>query len=714
MTTPPARHPSFRVTLACLLGACLAAFALRVLPALDLVYPDASQGTAILQGSDPWFHLRTAQNLLAHFPWRSSHDPFMLHPGGGQAIPTAPLWDYIVAGIAWVLGLGAPDERLSAHVAAWLPAVIGGLFPLAVYPLGARLFGRRAGLLAAWWLALLPGLFLWHSHLGAGDHHAIESLLAFLTLLFLLRGLHSPTGAARFGLAAGLSLGGYLLTRPAGIFIPASLALATALAPRLAAAVLTAVGIAALVFAPAGGIMWSKYTWLSLGAAALAASTVRLAALRGWTPRGRFAALLGAGAIAVGLLLAFIPSLPQSLVLELARWTGGQGELQQIAQSVQELRPLLDGPPELWWFLLALSLGAAWIPAAPAAVALGVRALRTPDGATTLFALWAAVMLLGAFWQQRMLVYAAPVVAVLAGAGSAWLVDRSRRLPGRLAAGALIACGLLAGAWIGHQGTTVNAGPDRDWLHTLNWLRQHTPDPFGGDGERLWSALNNAESPAGEADYGIAVWWDFGYWVQALGRRPPWTNGTQARVIEASRLYTETDPDKAVELLRASRLHYLIVDPAQAMPGGRPTIFRHMLRLAGRDARDFVRYLTEAGSGRPLTLYLPGYYRSLAVRLYLHGGGATRGSGPLWLVETDPEAENRIRDARRFATEAEARQFITDHPGGKYVYGCLDPRRSCLPLAGVPALRLVFDSSPGALSNRGQVTALKVFRLQDR
>jgi len=134
-------------------------------------------------------------NLLAHFPLRSGFDPYALFQRG-QNIPTGPVWDHLLATVAWILGLGSPSAILIDRVGAWMPAIAGAAFPIPAYALARRQFGSAAAAFAALRMALASGGFLWLTHLGLADHHAAEGLFAFLTLCFVATAL--DTGKMRF------------------------------------------------------------------------------------------------------------------------------------------------------------------------------------------------------------------------------------------------------------------------------------------------------------------------------------------------------------------------------------------------------------------------------------------------------------------------------------------------------------------------------------
>ena len=158
------------VVLACFTAALL----LRSCFGYDFVF--RADGVNFQEG-DAWFHMRTVQNLLHHFPKRSGFDPYSAFPTG-QPIPTGPFFDYAIGLLAWVSGLGAPSPQLTDAIGAWFPAVLGALITVPVYFLGRTLFNPAAGLWAAAIVATLPGLFLRVSLLGFTDHHVAESLLS--------------------------------------------------------------------------------------------------------------------------------------------------------------------------------------------------------------------------------------------------------------------------------------------------------------------------------------------------------------------------------------------------------------------------------------------------------------------------------------------------------------------------------------------------------
>jgi dolichyl-diphosphooligosaccharide--protein glycosyltransferase len=112
---------------------------------------------------------------------------------------------------------------------------MGALVTVPVYFIGRELLDRKAGLMAAALIAILPGHFMWRSQLGFVDHHIAEVLFSTLTVMFLLlalrpmrndpppqwftaQGWKALRGIVVYSLLAGLALGSYLLSWIGGIF----------------------------------------------------------------------------------------------------------------------------------------------------------------------------------------------------------------------------------------------------------------------------------------------------------------------------------------------------------------------------------------------------------------------------------------------------------------------------------------------------------------
>jgi dolichyl-diphosphooligosaccharide--protein glycosyltransferase len=692
--------------------ASVASFSLRTITTYATVFTPAGIN---FQENDGWYHVRSAQNVAAHFPHRSGFDPYAIYPGG-QPLVTGPLWDYMIATPAWILGGGSPSPRTVELVAAWLPPLLGAWFPLVVFFLTRFLFDDLAAVFAAWWIALIPGVLLWTSRLGGADHHTAESLFALIALGLAAKAAECRgTRSVTFTVVAGIALGGYFAIRPAGIFLVGILVVAALLeslpGSRLAPVSAGVLIVAGLLFLPLRGTIWAAETGTSLGCGIVATlaltAAARLWRIKQWSSRR----LLGAkaAAIAGAIFCAWLvrPQLFAFLLFQFQRAAGLAGEV-----TVGELRPLLQSLPGTPWDILIAQFGTAWILALPALAAVIYFAWKTKRPALILFAVWSVVMAAGAVGQVRMAVYFCVNAGVLAGVASAWMARSStywmeyipaqERWAGRLPAAIVVAV-LAVNVPLSVRGLRAATYPNPEWRQALEWLRTQTPEPMGDAG--AWTKLYPARE-AGEAfpyppqAYGVAVWWDFGYWVEYLARRMPSSNGTQAGAESTARFFTEIDPATALRELDQMGSRYILVDGLNS--GGNPVgFFLNMLQWAGRPGPQYVQFFSghvadPASAGGQVTLYSPSYYSSMAVRLYLSDAQPASAKAALWVIHAHPSAGQMlpvIDFSQKFSSPQGALDFMRGRPLRDYSVGGLDPGASCIPLDGVPGLRLAFSSS---------------------
>jgi len=178
---------------------------------------------------DAYFHMRLVDNLVHNFPHHMAIDPYRIYPVATGVI-SFPLFDWLLAGIIWLIGLGAPTRHTVDVVGVYFPAVLGALTVIPVYFIGKALFGRWAGVISAGLIALLPGEFLGRSILGFTDHHVAETLFTTVTMLFLILAIKAArqrefsfshlsrrdwarsTRPVIYSLLAGIFLGIYFLT----------------------------------------------------------------------------------------------------------------------------------------------------------------------------------------------------------------------------------------------------------------------------------------------------------------------------------------------------------------------------------------------------------------------------------------------------------------------------------------------------------------------
>lgn len=138
---------------------------------------------------DAYYHMRMVDNLVRNFPHFFTFDPYLLYPKGMLStggLGDVYLFDWLLAGIIWMIGLGTPSTHTIDVVGAYIPTVLAALTVIPVYFIGRELFGRWAGIFAAGLIAVMPGEFLGRSILGFTDHHVAETLLTTTAMMFLV------------------------------------------------------------------------------------------------------------------------------------------------------------------------------------------------------------------------------------------------------------------------------------------------------------------------------------------------------------------------------------------------------------------------------------------------------------------------------------------------------------------------------------------------
>lgn len=578
--------------------------------------------------TDAWYHVRVVENQVRNFPHRVTHDPYASLDA--QYVAVAPLFDTLVATAVIVTrGTSAPVAYIE-RVAALAPAVMGLFAVVAVFQLTARVFDRRAGLLAALLAAMLPGHFLDRTLVGFVDHHALEAWLAMATLASLAGALgRRPASGAQLGdrdgsgLAAlglrrparlvsslrlagpGVWLGLYLLGWGSGAFLVAIVALWVAVAAVVGGAedgrrvgqtgAVTAVAALALVLtcqdpelfryntqvASLGGLLAVSLVVLAAGWRARLASSPSRAG-EGARARRTLIAVAGAAAVAAGAAVVLFPSLVAQVMFDLARFRPDPTRM-----AVLEARPLFlysgtwDWAEPWRFFRSGFYLGAL------ATLILAWNAVRTRRLDRLLVVIFTASVFVATIGQNRFGYYLVPAVAVVIGWLCARVLDWGgvprrdhtspvvRRLAPLRREAAVVAVVSLAFApnIVPAAITTTRAGgmPEA-WFAALEYLRRETPEPFGSDAY-YYARYTRGSPRVGDASDGYTVmnWWDQGYWIVQAAHRVPVSNPTQVRAPNAARFYTATDAAAALRILAEERARYVLADwelPFREASGG--------------------------------------------------------------------------------------------------------------------------------------------------
>jgi oligosaccharyl transferase (archaeosortase A-associated) len=667
--------------------------------------------------TDAWYHMRLVDATVRHFPHRIWFDPYLVWPGG-EWVNAGPFFDWLIAGLALLIGLGSPSSHLVDVVGAYVPPVLGALLVVPVYVLGRELFSRRAGLWAAFIVGVLPGQILVRSLLGFTDHHCAETLLSTTVLMWIVLAANAsaPRQRRARSVAAGITLGCYLLTWGGGsLFV---LIVVVAMGLNL---ILQRIGMApaddlltivAPAFAVAGVMIVPWITtrpYFGYDVAGLVGGVLLLFALSTWggvtaSRRGRLVVYFAGLAAAAGLCLALA-------YVGRGGWNGLDHEIARLspwrsAGYVREAMPLLRSPARyplpLWndfvTCLFLAVLGAFWS---------SLRPRTFTSFRSVLLFVWTGVLVTATFGQVRFAYYLAVNVALLSGLACDELQrsieqDRQRVVRWATTAVLLLVVAVPAGARIRDMwGKDYNLS--EDWYDALQWLQSHTPEPFAS-GDAYYRTDFVIPEAAHPTAYGVLAWWDDGYWIARVAHRIPNSNPKQTQVKEVAAFLMAQNPAEAAAVLDTLHSRYVIVDGVlqSIVPtedGQHEALFPAIAMSAGRRPTEYCEDFELPGeqSTAPAQTYcFPDYYRTMAVRLYAFGGRAVAPQSIMAISWTD-----QIHGARRvkrldhqmtFGTFEEAERYIASHPAEHWRIASADPLVSCVPLEALTDFRQAFRS----------------------
>jgi oligosaccharyl transferase (archaeosortase A-associated) len=630
-------------------------------------------------GVDGWYHMRLVDNLVHNFPQLNSFDPYLRYPIGA-GIVGGHFFDYFLAGIIWLIGLGSPSQHTIDVVGVYFPAVLGALTVIPVYFIGKALFNRWVGVISAALVALLPGEFLGRSILGFTDNHVAEVFLTTVVILFLIlavktaRERHLSFGSIRHGnwsvitkpliysLLTGIFLGLYFRTWIGAllfVFIISIYFIVQFLIDHLkrrSTDYLCFVGVITfvvtfLIFLP---MRADRVYSLSLAALIVAifipivlVGLSRLMSGRGLKPVFYPAALVGLGGVLGAIFYVINPTLLMTMMrrsVTIFRWP--------VETTVLEMQPILVPGGN---FTFQLVWGNFTTGCFLSVIALGILiylVVKRGESDKTLLVIWSLVMLAATLSMRRFAYYFTINVALLSGylswqilaftgfgkvaakpAEVSGVIQREREkmkkrgITGRhifMVFGVVVVFFVSFFPNIGQAKNIASQAPfapSDAWCESLTWMRENTPEPFGDPD--FYYQLYEPPPPGEiynypESAYGVVSWWDYGYWISRLGRRMPISTPGSGQVWEAY-FFSAQDEAAAGEIMhnQGAGSRYIIIDYGTVT--GK---FYAVATLSGSDRDKFygTYYVPQDSQLRSVTLFYPEYYYSLAVRLYSFDG----------------------------------------------------------------------------------------------
>ncbi|MBW6451246.1 MAG: glycosyltransferase family 39 protein [DPANN group archaeon] len=174
-------------------------FYIRMQPAASL--ENCVDGVVCLLNLDPFYHYRMAETTMNNDFHLPDNDTMRYYPYGWDPHSEFPMMLYTPGIFYKVLNTIIPMTYYQAML--YFPALFGGLFALAMFFLGKELYGKKAGLLAAFFIAVTPGT-LHRTSASVVEKEPIGGLFMLLALYFFVRAIKKDSKISAIN--AGLSL----------------------------------------------------------------------------------------------------------------------------------------------------------------------------------------------------------------------------------------------------------------------------------------------------------------------------------------------------------------------------------------------------------------------------------------------------------------------------------------------------------------------------
>ncbi|MEF8847818.1 MAG: STT3 domain-containing protein [Candidatus Thermoplasmatota archaeon] len=171
----------------------------------------------LLSGPDPYYNMRLVDETVetGTYPYYTQDDPILNYPLGRSG-DRGPLFNMLSIGFSKTLTPFMDNVSALGLSMQLIPAILGALLVFPVYHIGKNLFNKKAGLIAALLVPLIP------VHIGAGhgsaftlfDHDSFNILMFFSTYAFLISGIieKDKIKSYLYAIAAGIPLAALTMT----------------------------------------------------------------------------------------------------------------------------------------------------------------------------------------------------------------------------------------------------------------------------------------------------------------------------------------------------------------------------------------------------------------------------------------------------------------------------------------------------------------------
>lgn len=697
MTKTASPNKAKRYIIPLVLGTLIiTAFLLQVVPIYSQVIrtnPDGST-SAILTTNDAYWHMRIIDNLAVNFPHLNKIDPYQLSPSG-EPMDRIHMFDWIVAGVAWTVGLGHPTQTVIDVVAAFAPPLFAiGIWVL-VFLIGAMLFAPWIGLLATALTMTLPGELMGRSGLGSTDVHVAEVFwLTLITYLLIraLRGSRHDWWAIGAGIAFGAYFGTWVGAMTQGFAVGAAfLVLLIACHLRDQPVKETAhtgvvfFGVAMLtilLFSP--GLTYVAALWLAmLGILALGWLSHRMS--REY-PRALFLLV-----IVIALLVVFaagkwiFPAQFEGVAANFTRF------IPKVTQ-VSELQPLFAPNGQFTMSLAWLNFRVTFFVGLAGLAIAVVQCTRKHDPALTLLTVLGIMALAMTAAERRYGYYFTVDIALFSGyfvwllAKGAW---RAIRRPEATLSIAIVLCAVLVPNIkpAVDNASRVPFSVPPGWLDCLTWLKSNSPEPLLKGSDYYYAQYTDYRDKVDAREaYAVTAWTDYGYWITRIAHRQPYDNPGHLPLPDPAvfKILTTENEVELRELESQTRTRYLVLDY--------PTVMSKITGIFGYFGLGTDKYLgqyqmVENGKTRTVVLFYPEYYRMMMARLYWFNGQQVTPTKTTIVKVKETGGIPLVEKSWQSTTYESAVKFLTTNPGTRIVG--TDPAVSPVPLEKLEGHELV-------------------------
>ncbi len=713
--------------------------------------------------TDAYYFMRHIDNLVVNFPHFFLYDPFQYYPSG-VALDGHNFFVYFSSSLIWLIGLGHPSQHTVDLVGAYLPAVLGALTIVPVYFIGKALVNRWVGLLSAAMIAILPGEFIGRTILGNTDRDAFEVMLTALTMLFFILAIksasekqvafcslrpHTISLHSRpliYSIVLGILIGVFVLTWR-GSF----LCILTILVYFVVQSVINQfqrkssepLGFVCIVSLLIALIVFLIGSRLPMIIAALALSLLFLVVFtclasilnaKKASPYFFPSSILLLALIGLGILYAISPSMFEAMLNQFRVFFPSEAEL-----TVSQMQPILfpGGNFSLIPIWGNFTTGNILIFFAFGILIFYIIKRQEPD--KILLLVWSLILLVAMLLTRRIALLFALNMAVMMGY-LAWqilsfiiqktAVHRTEKLSAgaplkkkkktasaqmhvrnnffmrnRIAVVCVTSVALFFLFYFPSFSPAIEAvtqvpsnAPSDDWYRALNWLKENTPDPLDNPDAYYQYYSEPVTYPA--SAYGIASWWDFGYWIIRIGRRLPVCDPGGGPRREVAQLFTAQNEADANAIIDQLRARYLVIDESTIN-----TKFKGVTTYAGMEISQFGEsyYINNSGTFRNVMLYYPEYFQSLAVHLFRFNGKSVTPEDILVIsyqekTGRDGSHYKEITNTNTFSTYEEAKTFIGQQKSGNYRIASTSPLTCPVPLEALQHYKLIYPTGSGSSS----------------